>query len=1433
MAKHLRHAVPEIDNTLGMRVTMTLRTTAFERDVEVVADGAATVGQLTPLFAEVMSGTAVGPLSSGGEPLPEQAMLGEPGLRAGCVITIGSHAPRTSLAGSALQLRVVGGPDSGKAIGLPRGCHVIGRDPSAGLELADPEVSRRHAELRVGLGGISVRDLDSTNGTWLDNIPVPAAGHPVESGAVLRMGNSLLRVVSRSEPPAALTPDPEGGLLVHRPPRLAEPVEDGPVEFPVEPVAAARPRLQWLGALIPAVFGIGCAIALHNSQFLAFAVLSPMTLLAGAAVDRRDWRRGQRQARAEQLRAEIVAREQLDARLAAEHARLHRDFPDAATVLQAAATPDCRLWERRPEEHCFLGVRLGIADRPADTRAARAGRMLPPELITGAPTAALLREGPLGLAGPLSLARGSARWVVGQLLALHSPQDLSVVALLDGEIADWRWLRWARATVRAMSTEPEGHRLLLQELLGIIADRRAQSNGGGVWAGAWIVVLVDRPSGLMASSSLHSVLDQGSAVGVSAVCVDSEDRLLPPACRSTAVFRAGSGAELELRRADRPMVRMVGDRVSDGWAEQLSRSLAPLHDIEASTAARLPSDVWLADLLDACQADAEWLQQRWSAPGPAATPIGMAATGPVDFDLLRDGPHLLIAGTTGAGKSELLRSFVTGLAMRHAPDDVAFVLIDYKGGAAFAGCGGFPHTVGLVTDLDGHLTSRALASLEAELRRREAAFAEAGVADLEAYRRSPSHRRRRLARLVLVVDEFAYLAEELPTFLSGLIGVAQRGRSLGLHLVLATQRPAGVVSAQIKANISSRIALRVTDAADSADVIGSDAASHLPRERPGRGVARLAEGLVEFQAARIGRRPAARETVTVAALDPWHRTAGASTAPALDGADELEQLCGAMLAAVARLGRPLPERPWLPPLPARLTTTELEQDPAAPFRIRFGLADDPSRQRQQVLTHDLLAAGAVGFIGSPRSGRTSALQTFLGQACRQLDAEQLHLYVLDCSAQSFGQLARLPHCGAVVGRDDPNAVARLVTRLIEELAVRQRQLARLGVGSLTEAHQIGAPLPAIVVAVDGWEGFAALSDDHDAGRSAEALLGLARDGAAAGVTVLITGDRAMLGLRVAPVLGRKLVLAMADRSDYASAGIRTANLPVRFEPGRAVDAGDGLEVQLALLTDDDRPGAQQAAVTEFARTDPPTTAGPTIRIRSLPTCVRQADLLIAGSTRRGPGRTLDGDDDPQADQPGSCLLGLGGDDGRPIWSSLFAEHARFLVCGPPLSGRSSTVVAFARQALRAGLRMLIAAPARSPLADWATRHALAVLMPDGLPGSAGTCDDFGGQLVLIDDAEQFTDTANGARLTELAADHPAAVVAAARTEEMMSSFRGPAATVRRRRTGLLLQPGPADGELLGIRTSGQRLPPVPGRGLLVTDATRGTAPDGLVLQVAI
>src|SRR2546430_7102437 len=223
---------------------------------------------------------------------------------------------------------------------------------------------------------------------------------------------------------------------------------------------------------------------------------------------------------------------------------------------------------------------------------------------------------------------------------------------------------------------------------------------------------------------------------------------------------------------------------------------------------------------------------------------------PFDVSLRFDGPHALVGGMTGSGKSELLQSLVASLASRYPPRTLNFLLVDYKGGAAFKDCVDLPHTVGFVTDLDGHLVNRALVSLRAELRRREEILRRFGAKDLLDLEQG--HPDDAPASLVIVVDEFAALATELPQFVEGMVDVAQRGRSLGIHLVLATQRPAGVINDKIRANTNLRVALRFSDVGESVDVIGVRDAAR-PGLPPGRAFARIGPAdVTEFQAAYVG-----------------------------------------------------------------------------------------------------------------------------------------------------------------------------------------------------------------------------------------------------------------------------------------------------------------------------------------------------------------------------------------------------------------------------------------------------------------------------------------------------------------------------------------------------------------------------------------------------
>ncbi|MGL5908877.1 MAG: FtsK/SpoIIIE domain-containing protein, partial [Phycicoccus sp.] len=285
----------------------------------------------------------------------------------------------------------------------------------------------------------------------------------------------------------------------------------------------------------------------------------------------------------------------------------------------------------------------------------------------------------------------------------------------------------------------------------------------------------------------------------------------------------------------------------------------------------LPGVVRLPDVMGdlADLDDAEAVVQRWASSTGLRAQVGAGVDGVVTLDLREDGPHGLVAGTTGSGKSELLQSLLVSLAANNPPSRITFLLVDYKGGAAFRECADLPHTVGYITDLTPALVTRALTSLGAEIAHREELLGEYGAKDLVALERS--HPEVAPPSLLICIDEFAALTAEVPDFVDGMVNLAQRGRSLGMHLLLATQRPAGVVTPAIRANTDLRIALRIASDDDSRDVIDAPDAARISRRTPGRAwVRRTGHGTAELvQTAWVGAREPLAGTVQPAVVRPF------------------------------------------------------------------------------------------------------------------------------------------------------------------------------------------------------------------------------------------------------------------------------------------------------------------------------------------------------------------------------------------------------------------------------------------------------------------------------------------------------------------------------------------------------------------------------------
>src|SRR5215468_3747854 len=341
----------------------------FTRDVALAAPAGAALRDVSDGIASLMPGARdTIALWTGSQRLPPTAQLGGPGLRDGGVLQLGRPGARDLTAGAVIRIHVVGGPDAGLIVALPRGVLIVGRSPACDLVLTDPDVSRQHAALTVTTAGISVRDLGSTNGTHLDGTAVDADGAAVTPGQLLRLGDSLLRVSGADEPAAAVRAGPDGTQLVNRPPRLAPELPDREVIAPVRQLIPKPQRVQWLAALLPTLLGVGLALAMHSVQFLAFALLSPVLIVATAAGDRLHWRRTRRQEAHGFRRREAEAQRERVQLLAAEMTYRRRAHPDPAAVLRTATIPACRSWQRRRTDPQLLHLRLGMGDAPSELR---------------------------------------------------------------------------------------------------------------------------------------------------------------------------------------------------------------------------------------------------------------------------------------------------------------------------------------------------------------------------------------------------------------------------------------------------------------------------------------------------------------------------------------------------------------------------------------------------------------------------------------------------------------------------------------------------------------------------------------------------------------------------------------------------------------------------------------------------------------------------------------------------------------------------------------------------------------------------------------------------------------------------------------------------------------------------------------------------------
>ncbi|MGW5645927.1 type VII secretion protein EccCa [Saccharopolyspora sp. NPDC003752] len=1131
------------------------------------------------------------------------------------------------------------------------------------------------------------------------------------------MSVTLFRRLERQSGP----PMPTGELTLQEPPELPERQSGFSGMITYLPMALSslamvmiflRPGMGGGGEIMYFAMGmmVLAALGMLAANFLR-AASERKQQVTGA---RRDYLRYLGQIR-RQVRKTVVQQR---------HAQTWR-HPEPTAVWSLVGTS--RLWEVRPEHPDFGEVRIAVGEQQLGTRITEINTKPIEDLeplsahalrrfiraygtVPDQPVPLYLRAyARILLRGDVDVARAMVRSMIAQLAVLHAPQDLRIV-ILGRELDHWQWTKWLPHCLHPTETDGAGPVRLVAETTGELEGLLGEEIAGRPYferdtqvgqGEPYVLVVLDgaqtAPNSRLATSGYRNVtvIDLGSAL----------DWQTDP---RTLLMRVSPGnAELvQIGRAGKEDHSPIGrpDALSLLRAESLARLLSPYRlAISTDTTEPLTSDFELTTLLninDLRGFDVAKLQaQRKSGNARLRVPIGVTGDGtPIELDIKESaqggqGPHGMLIGATGSGKSELLRTLVLALALTHSSETLNFVLVDFKGGATFLGLDELPHTSAVITNLadEASLVERMKDALHGELIRRQELLRKAGnFSSATEYEkaRADGADLDPLPTLFVVVDEFSELLAAHREFMDLFVMIGRLGRSLSVHLLLASQRLDEGRMHQLESHLSYRIGLRTFSAMESRGVLGVPDAHQLPSQ-PGAGYLKTGvDSLTRFKAAYVSgtyrqARREVRQSVVERQIVPFSTSyIPPRELPVAHEPEEQEDEGGASLleTAVQRLadegGRPA-HRVWLPPLDASPTLEEmlpqLTIDPARGLnavdaaqrnlQVQVGVIDRPFEQQREPLLADLSGAGGHVFIaGGPQSGKSTLLATLITGLALTRTPREVQFYGLDFGGGTLSSLAGLPHVGGVTGRLDTERMMRTINQVTALLEDREQRFAQLGVDSMATYRRRRAAgeladeeYGDVFLVVDGW---GTIRQDFMDLVPQFALL--ASRGLNYGIHLIITATRAgevTGGLR--DQLGTRFELRLGDAVE-STINMRAAATVPKI-PGRGLT--EDRAHFLAGLPRLDGAGDTSEGTQELISTIASSWNGPAApRVKMLPPVLDVAELPAPRGRLQIP-------------------LGLSGDDIEPLWHD-FTEHPHLIVAGDDSTGKTNLLQHIARSITR-------------------------------------------------------------------------------------------------------------------------------------------------------
>lgn len=1071
---------------------------------------------------------------------------------------------------------------------------VLGRHDTCDLVYGLPSVSKRHVSFYHNDGNWFVRDLGSLNGTYLNNRLVSESvikpGDKIyvmgaciicgvnyfainnADGKIMLASHKVRAVNSQKEIEVTKPEEQEIIDYFERSPRGMYIIPTDPIEFQMPPMSIKGGKMPLLLRMGNSILSGGSALLMGNLMSATTSLFLPGLTQGLTEKEQKEYeekRYEMYQHYLNEMKKEILNEKRF------EEIRLNEIYPELNRVVSFAEGKE-RLWERRRFDEDFLKVRMGHCRLPLMAEVKYPPKKLEVErdelvdamysiaenkiFLDDAPVMMSLSEDYIiGVKGERSKKIDFLRNLILQIAFSHSYDEVKIVLLgkkmlvKDLEFVKYLPHNWSNdKTVRFFAetrSDVQQFSMYLNKLLEEGEEKKTDSKDRI----SYVIIVLNK--------DLYDYVE-----GFKTICSDGYRGFslitafdnMPKECKKLVSF-GGVNKFIDLINPGEDILGVEMDSYDERLVKDGLRNLGNMRLRLDEKDFSLPNSVEFLEMYDCTRVEHLNPLKRWKDNDPTkslAAPIGVGGDGKLftlDLHEKKQGPHGLIAGGTGSGKSEFIITYILSMAINYSPDEVAFILIDYKGGGladAFVdekkGIH-LPHVVGTITNLDGSAISRSLLSIHSELKRRQTVFKNAksatneGTMDIYDYQRLYRNGKvtEPMPHLFIISDEFAELKKQQPEFMDELISTARIGRSLGVHLILATQKPTGVVNDQIWSNTKFRVCLKVAEKSDSQEMLKRPEAAEI--KNTGRFYLQVGynDFFAQGQAAWCGAGYNPGETKKVDANEEiefvdnvGHRTYVARPIKEKKKAQSKQIVAIVQyLSELAQREGIVPDQLWRDPLPERI---EYDSTPRISENDKIiadmGIVDDPENQTQYSLDLDVMSFHHMLVVGPSGSGKSEFLKTMLYSLTEKYSTDDVNYYLADFSRGALSEFAPMPHCGAYITESDERSFERLLTLITDIAETRKQQFIENHITTFEGYRKIGR-MPAILIVIDGYAALRSFKKGNDIHSG---LYEYMKKCSAYGMKFIISVDRIMeLYSRTRQEADKKIAFQAKDKYEYA------------------------------------------------------------------------------------------------------------------------------------------------------------------------------------------------------------------------------------------------------------------------------------------------------------